>query len=461
MVSRSLVVADGGDTTHSWKELSEILRGPTDARPVDCRVWWRADSRVRCSRLRHSTFGLVSRVPCSDLCRRTGLGREGNRRAAHYPGRTVMVALERPAARSQGLNLLRLALALSVVVSHAWGLTLTPGRPAWGSYDLGTWAVFCFFAISGYLILASRTKRSFGDFITRRVLRIFPGFVACLLVTVFVVGPVCFWYRSGHLTGYFSEEPLPLTYLFQNLTLQIRQQTIGSITNGLPRSDLLNAPLWTLWFEFVCYLVVGVLGASRVFRRHWWPWLLLLVVSIVVHACEDLRQDALPANSWVWTLMTVAPFFFAGCLAFVLRSKLPPRGVAGIGCLIGVVAISAAWPDLGPYLASPLLAYGLIWLGQAIRVPWTRHDFSYGVYIYGFLVQQVLLIFGAGRLEIYVFAMTSMLAVMPIAVASWFLVERRFATRGERSHLGTGDAHTSGCVVPYAPGATGAPEAAG
>jgi len=62
------------------------------------------------------------------------------------------------AGRVNGLNLIRLFLAVTVVISHPWSLG------GYGSEDLlhwltpGTPAVYGFFGISGYLIAASADR---------------------------------------------------------------------------------------------------------------------------------------------------------------------------------------------------------------------------------------------------------------------------------------------------------------
>ena len=61
--------------------------------------------------------------------------------------------------RHNALNALRLLLATLVVVSHAWPLTGVEPEPAYGGANLGTWALFGFFAISGLLGSSDSAKR--------------------------------------------------------------------------------------------------------------------------------------------------------------------------------------------------------------------------------------------------------------------------------------------------------------
>lgn len=101
------------------------------------------------------------------------------------PGRSD----DRVPASANSLNALRLVFALIVVISH---VPLVRGARAIyvGDLEIGGWAVAGFFAISGWLVTQSRMRLSFGNFLWRRCLRIFPGFWICLIATAFIAAPI-------------------------------------------------------------------------------------------------------------------------------------------------------------------------------------------------------------------------------------------------------------------------------
>ena len=72
---------------------------------------------------------------------------------------------------------------------------------------------------------------------------------------------------------------------------------------------------------------------------------------------------------------------------------------------------------LGPYVLL-CLARALAGLG---RLP---GDFSYGVYVYAFPCQQMLAALLGKDLQPWSFFGLSLLLVLPLGVASWYLVER-------------------------------------
>src|SRR5437764_5480248 len=139
---------------------------------------------------------------------------------------------ERPLERHNNFDLFRLVAALSVILSHAFLLAensqdhdplmiLTGGQTI-----LGVVGVFVFFTISGYLISQSfETTRSPLVFLAKRALRIFPGLLGCLLVCVFVIGPLA---TQLPLAEYFAQ-PGSSLFLLHNAVLDIEYNRLPGV----------------------------------------------------------------------------------------------------------------------------------------------------------------------------------------------------------------------------------------
>jgi len=80
-------------------------------------------------------------------------------------------------------------------------------------------------------------------------------------------------------------------------------------------------------------------------------------------------------------------------------------------------------------LSEPAFAYLLIWL--SIRMPRRLHaigrknDYSYGIYIYGFVAQQVMASYNLQRFGFLPFAGVAIVAAFALAFCSWHVVEKR------------------------------------
>jgi peptidoglycan/LPS O-acetylase OafA/YrhL len=319
--------------------------------------------------------------------------------------------------RANGLNLLRLVLASGVIVWHSF--PLTGHNIGWQPLAqlAGSICVDGFFAISGFLICGSWLSRpQLGAFLRARALRILPGFYTCLIFTAFILAPGVIW-LSGHPGIGLSDS---LAYIRGNALLRVHAYDIGGTPVAVPFPHAWNGSLWTLWWEALCYLGVALLGLLRLLRiRVVVPVLFGLAWLVSLAATAGLvGNDTIVIGSRLGIM------FLAGMLVRLFADWIPIGRwlVAGAAAL---VAGSALLPNYGLLAALPL-AYLLIVVGAWIRSPQLRfrNDISYGIYIYAFPVQQSLALFGLWRLGVPGFAVLSILATIPFAVASWFGVEK-------------------------------------
>jgi peptidoglycan/LPS O-acetylase OafA/YrhL len=319
--------------------------------------------------------------------------------------------------RSNGLNLLRLVLATGVIVWHSF--PLTGHSIKWQPLQqlVGSICVDGFFAISGFLICGSWLSRpQLGPFLRARALRILPGFYTCLIFTALIMAPVALW-LSGQPGIALSES---LAYIRANALLRVHAYDIGGTPVDVPTQHVWNGSLWTLWWEALCYLGVALLGLLRVLQtRLVVPGLFGLAWLVSLAATAGLvGNDTIVIGS------PLGLMFLAGMLIRLFADRIPVSGWLVVSSAT-LIAGSALLPNYRLLAALPL-AYLLIVAGAWIRSPRLRfrNDISYGVYVYAYPVQQSLALFGLWRLGVPGFALLSILATMPFAIASWFGVEK-------------------------------------
>lgn len=314
-------------------------------------------------------------------------------------------------SKANGLNSVRLGLAASVILWHSFPLTgselgLLPLRQL-----LSEAGVDGFFAISGFLILRSWERNPHAlRYLWARVLRILPGFWVCLAITALVIAPA----TSGVL-GVDN-----WSYIWRNAGLWIVQYGIAGTLAGVPFPAVWNGSVWTLAWEFFCYLGVLVLGVFGFWHRR-----LLLPIGFVVCVLVSGAVTAVGIDSEsVQSAARFATMFSAGALIWAFRELVPVRADL-IWLAVGLTCASALLPNYRVLAALPL-AYVLIVTGAMAKSPIWRlpNDISYGLYIYAFPVQQVLAGSGAVFLGVGWFALLSLTATVPLAVASWLLVEK-------------------------------------
>lgn len=337
--------------------------------------------------------------------------------------------------RRNSLNLIRLILAFLVLVSHSFPVGGWGEGPVWAGENLGGWAVIGFFALSGYLIMGSRLRSSPAMFLMLRVARIFPAFLVCLVVTAFGFAPIGYWSQNGTLDGFLSTPNTPVNYVFANASLRIVDYSIAGTPANVPYPGAWNGSLWSLWFEFACYIVVGLLAFLPLVKRSPWGIALAFGVSVLAQMRIDVVTALFGGNGEAVLLTKMLPYFLAGALLYVLGDRVRfSAPIALAAAAVGAVVVTLA-PQWGGQLTAPLFGYALLWLSLVLPSPQAigTHDVSYGAYIYAFPFQQLVVIAGGAALGIvgYILVVTVLTAIA--ATASWFVIERPILTRA-REH---------------------------
>lgn len=340
--------------------------------------------------------------------------------------------------RSNSLDFLRWLMAFLVIFSHSGPVAGFYGGEDLGiqisdEQSLGGVAVAGFFFFSGFLITKSRMGRStIWRYFWRRCLRIFPAFWAALILTVAILAPIAWRLEKGTFDGYWSATvESPLTYFVDNMFLTLGERNIAGLGETVPYflnhgvRDW-NGSAWTLSYEFLCYIVIGLLGlfgalASKRFATAF------AVAVISLNALQWLGAGNVGGlNKFLadpFLLMFFAPFAF-GMLFALHGDKIVIDDRVAIGMLgLGLFTYAfGGWNVIGQYG----FLYFLMWLG--VRLPLTRWvrfgDFSYGIYIYAWPLMNLASYFGLQRYGWIVYHLVIVIAVHVVAIASWHLLEK-------------------------------------
>ena len=326
---------------------------------------------------------------------------------------------------NNSFGVIRLAMALAVLVSHSYyfvsGDAAREPLVRWTGHSLGEHAVQVFFFLSGVLVTESLLRgANVLDFVTGRVLRIFPGLVACILLTAFVLGPLV---TGVPLSAYIGDQALP-NYVMKTVFLITGAATLPGTFETLPATGLVNLSLWTLKYEVICYAALAVLGSFGLFHgrvRSVTTALLAVMVFTIFLRSPVADGPYTPADN----LRYFALYFSVGTLAALLKDHVVISARATAAFLVLFVAsIGTPWAELSCalFIGSATLVVAT-WSFGPLR-QWTNaHDLSFGVYIYAAPLQQALLQvhpqLGPLALSLAVLAPT-----MLLAAASWTWIEK-------------------------------------
>lgn len=331
--------------------------------------------------------------------------------------------LEQTKGRSSGFDYLRIGLSVSVI---GWHTILTCyGSETETPFLTGSlrpivyFILPSFFALSGFLVAGSLFRNSIPAFLALRAIRIFPALCCEVVISALILGPLL---TAFTLQEYFSDQKLWSYFL--NVIGKIHYQLPGLfLTNPFPNN--VNVQLWTIPYELECYIAITVLALLTVVRRPVLYAVALAGLTVALSAYGWKFGDAGMTNDGPSGRLCVLAFL-AGVLVFVCKDRLPFNGIAA-GIAAGLVWLTLMHAGT-EYLSAFPVAYLTIWLGLQDPKKFfviAGADYSYGMYLYGFPMQQAVSQLLPGYRYWYVNLFLSLIASGIAAYLSWNLVEKR------------------------------------
>lgn len=349
-------------------------------------------------------------------------------------------------SRTRGFDYLRIGLAVAVLAWHSYGITY--GEDSVDTF-LGVpvqaamvyFVVPMFFALSGFLVTTSLYRLdSLRVYLTFRALRLFPALIVEVCLAALVLGPVL---TSMSLAGYFSAGQFYGYFL--NIAGLVHYVLPGLFAEN-PLPQVVNGSLWTIPYELECYIYLAIFFVLGFYAKRWkvaavFAVLTGLVVLMgftstkgVVVAIKDMildpvevranLQEAKGPNA-IEIARILVSCFFAGSLIYVLRAAIPLHWTLGVlsGVISYVMLLSPDW-----YLYVPLpISYFTVWLGL-MNLPGNRildsGDYSYGIYLYAFPIQQAVAYSGVTEGNYLAHVTLSLGIVSLFAMFSWHVIEK-------------------------------------
>jgi peptidoglycan/LPS O-acetylase OafA/YrhL len=340
-------------------------------------------------------------------------------------------------------DFLRFFLAVIVIYSHCFMIYYGDNEgtePAilftHNQADLGDIAVCFFFIISGFLVVKSfENSGTISEYLVKRILRICPGFFVAFIISVFVFGALGALFSShiiDHLKYYFQ------SFNIKRLTLQFFTLEVpnGPKTfSGAPLPNLINQSFWTIQMEFTCYLIVPLLALSGMLKRKWLALSFFLVFYnlLVLQMVNVIPSTFVKQRNWVFLYPSEIPrlfaFFFAGACFYLFRDHIKFSKLLILLSIV-VTVFACLWLQ-GFYIVFPFTGTYLIFcFAYNPRIRFydfaKRGDLSYGLYLYGWPVGQLVMYFFGKHIDANRLFFISFPIVFLSAYLSWHIVEDPF-----------------------------------
>lgn len=325
-------------------------------------------------------------------------------------------------SRNANLDLIRLLAAVLVLFSHSYPLSGRGPEPFAFAIGItgGDIAVAAFFIISGFLITGSYI-RSAGiiDYAFKRFFRIFPA-LFCAVLFGLILGV----FLTPLSIREYVTHPQTIHYL-KNMYLDV-QYSLPLVFADNIYPHAVNGSLWTLPLEVFMYglvLLFGIIGGLKA------PYIAaVLGVSLALGITFNIHPwigAPILMTVPVSTVVKLATLFFMGSLLYLQRDRIKYSGALAL--VFAALIIATKGHVMQHYLYILLLPYIVLYLAQtniSFGTKLTRHgDFSYGIYVYAFPVQQLVSHWFGKELSLPLFFVTSLSITLVLAICSWKYVE--------------------------------------
>jgi peptidoglycan/LPS O-acetylase OafA/YrhL len=308
--------------------------------------------------------------------------------------------------RENNFDIVRLLFSVVVVFFHVGYISGAPVFDRLPVYFSGHLAVEGFFAISGFLIIASYERSSsLKDYALKRAARILPGYWFATLVCLVIA--LC--YGILHVGR----------FLFANLTFaNFLAPSIPGVFPSNP-DPVMNGALWTIKIEVMFYLFVPILvWICR--RLHRDAVLLTILVLSIVYRMATARHETLSVQ-----LPGQLSFFMVGALIHYHLKFFETHGrwIALGAALLYAAHLATGWFFLRP-LSVPVLTLWASMLLPTVKGPTRWGDFSYGTYVLHWPIIQIVVALGLYATRPWAALVLTLVAVAVGAAFSWFVVEK-------------------------------------
>jgi peptidoglycan/LPS O-acetylase OafA/YrhL len=190
-----------------------------------------------------------------------------------------------------------------------------------------------------------------------------------------------------------------------------------------PFSHAVNGSLWSIPVELQCYVALAFLMSMRLVQRR--QVVLIICLAALALTVAPFVINAQSGVNFIFSrFVRLFAYFMVGSMAYVYREKIPLHpALFLVAAATSIVLVST---DHRAIVLPLAVGYCTIFLAATPlpRLPGLpKGDFSYGVYVYAFPIQQAVIALMPRPMHWTVNVLIALPLTLMFAIASWHLVE--------------------------------------
>ncbi len=332
--------------------------------------------------------------------------------------------------RDNNFNLIRFIAASLVLYSHSFALAIGSGDAeplrSFIGMTLGTISVDIFFVTSGFLIASSFFGRNnIIAFTWARVLRIFPALIIAVAFCTFVIG---LFFTTDAPAEYLTNKET-YRYFLKNITLFFGvEYNLPGVFAETPHKHAVNGSIWTLPYEVKMYAYLAIIGSTLIYCKKWFKTnflkIIFLCIAVIAISANIINhfQPFIPEK-----FIRLFTLFFTGTAFYIWRDNIYLSSRVFL-LLVIALSISIFEKELFFVIYSISIAYLIFYIAYVpagiIRNFNKTGDYSYGIYIYAYPVQQSIAAL-IPDVSIPIMIALSFFFTFILSFISWHLIEKK------------------------------------
>ncbi|HFV5711094.1 acyltransferase family protein [Escherichia coli] len=330
---------------------------------------------------------------------------------------------------NNNIDIFRVIAACLVIWGHAYVISPEVGKSDFITYLLphdtsGSIAVKIFFFLSGLVVTNSiLTTNSPIKFIASRFFRIWPALFFTCIICAYIIGPIV---STLPLKEYFNPENRIYLYVFNNISM-ITQYNLPGVFLDNPHPISVNGSLWTIPYEVYAYIILLCLFCIGIYKK---PLLVaFLAVAITFESVSKIKIVFFSTPSNPEVPMLAACFAFGSVLA-AYKNVISITLKTFIS--LWILYILLIDNPYSMYLSYAAIFIAILYLSKTntlLKIK-PKSDISYGVYLWGFPVQQIIAMYFLNKGVLFNQILSIFICIV-LGWASWHLVEKRFINLGK------------------------------
>lgn len=302
--------------------------------------------------------------------------------------------------KENNVYFIKAAAAYLVIIGHAFAFACNYEQVdimsvlSGGAYNLGGFAVGIFFFFSGLFITKSLMagKYTCGSFFKRRIIRIFPPLIFVTAAIIIICG---LFFTDMNAMAYFTDTR---TYKYLLNCIFISVHELPGVFGKNISGAAVNGPIWTIKFEFACYVMCYVLYRLRLITKKRFQF---IIYFFIIAAIAIMYSDGVISGLAV--LVRPVGMFLLG-MAYTVYGEYVNLNIMGFLTSVFIYGLFLffGFPETGLFFTMPYMVCCMAFLYTekiSCRAVQEIGKASYEIYLWGgFVGQAVTYVFG-GRMS--------------------------------------------------------------